>query len=56
MGDIDRLMTELSEDPFPSAPLRTAQTVAGTNRLTARGCVILAFVIVTAWLLLLVMR
>jgi heptaprenyl diphosphate synthase len=50
MGDIDRLMTGLSEDPFPLAAFGTAQPAIGPNRLTARGRVILILVIVMAWL------
>jgi heptaprenyl diphosphate synthase len=48
MGDIDRLMIELSEEPSPSAPSETAQ--AGTTRTTIPGRIILAAVFVAVWL------
>ncbi|MDR1469146.1 MAG: hypothetical protein LBT00_07625 [Spirochaetaceae bacterium] len=51
MGDIDRLMIALSTDPPPVAhPPETAPANSRPNRLTTRGCMILIFVVVTAWI------
>jgi heptaprenyl diphosphate synthase len=46
MGDIDRLMIELSEAPPPAA-----ESAAASNRATLLGAVILVLVFITAWLL-----
>jgi heptaprenyl diphosphate synthase len=53
MGDLDRLMIELSEEPPPPAisGSETTQTgVTGTTRIAIPGCVILIPVFVMAWL------
>ncbi|MDR0637716.1 MAG: hypothetical protein LBG27_02235 [Spirochaetaceae bacterium] len=47
MADIDQLMIELSEAPFPIS--ESAHPSDGPTHLTARGRLILILIIVTAW-------
>jgi heptaprenyl diphosphate synthase len=49
MSDIDRLMIELSEEPFPPST-STAPANSRKNRITTPGAIILILVVVTAWL------
>jgi heptaprenyl diphosphate synthase len=54
MDDVDRLMIELSADPFPPAPPETTPIGTNSNRATPQGCAILILAVAASWLPLLI--
>jgi heptaprenyl diphosphate synthase len=50
MGDVDRLMIELSEESVPSAITEPVPAGGGLNRVTPQGRVILILAVVAAWI------